>query len=162
MILLYSWMDFCKKRKRNIWNPEYGGLLFFFPLSFRSLQKAIPQEQEIWNYNSAGDKWYVALLWIINESRRVLVLSSRPSVIQTVWLEQGTLARLVDTRTHTHAHTHAFCQLFSITCIRLLMNDHISADLELMITSCVTLSTEKDLSFFVKDLHCTLHHLRTP
>lgn len=75
--------------------------LFFSP----SLRKAIPQEQEIWNYNSAGDKWYVALLWIINESRRALVLPSCPSVIQTVWHEQDTFARQVETHTNTYPDT---------------------------------------------------------
>lgn len=77
----------------------------FFPL-----RKAIPQEQEIWNYNSAGDKWYVALLWIINESRRALVLPSCPSVIQTVWHEQDTVAKQVETCTHTFTQINSICE----------------------------------------------------
>lgn len=81
-------------------------------LFFSSLRKAIPREQEIWNYNSAGDKWYVALLWIINESRRALVLPSCLSVIQTVWREQDTLAKQVEIYTLIHTHEHCVCHRF--------------------------------------------------
>lgn len=45
---------------------------------FSLFQKAIPPWNEIWNCNSAGDKYYEALLWIINESRRSLVLPALP------------------------------------------------------------------------------------
>lgn len=66
------------------------------------VQEAIPQEQEIWNYNSVRDKWYVARFWIINESRRALVMPSRPSMIQTVWHKQD----MVTTQTHMHTIQH--------------------------------------------------------
>lgn len=101
MILLYSWKSSYKR------TPE---TLNKCTSPFSPLRKAIPQEQEIWNYNSAGDEWYVALLWIINESRRALVLPSCPSMIQTVWHEQDTVAKQVETCTHTYTQINSICE----------------------------------------------------
>lgn len=86
---------------------------YFLPFFlFLLVQETIPQEQEMWNYNSVRDKWYVALLWIINESRRALVLPSRPSVIQTVWHKQ---ARSQNRRRHTYTRPSTCKPVSSIT-----------------------------------------------
>lgn len=95
MILLYSLKSSHKR------TPETLNKCTFF-----CLKKAIPQKQEIWNCNSVGNKWYVALLWIINESRRALVLPSCPSVIQTFSLPWAWHGRLTGGDTHTYTHGH--------------------------------------------------------
>lgn len=92
-----------------MYTPTSPPLFFFFS---PPLRKAIPREQEIWNYNSGGDKWYVALLWIINESRRALVLPSCLSVIQTVWREQDMLAKQVGIHTLIHTQDCCVCHRF--------------------------------------------------
>lgn len=96
------------------WNLEKMDTTYFLPFFLFLLAKeTIPQEQEMWNYNSVRDKWYVALLWIINESRRALVLPSRPSVIQTVWHKQDTVTKQVETHIHTAQYMQT-CQLHQI------------------------------------------------
>lgn len=111
---------FCSLKKSYERTPESSDKCG--PPPFLS-PKAILQKQEIWNCNSAADKWYVTLWWIINESRRGSVLPSGRSVIQTVcWSRTRRM-----TGGETLAHFSSGCDQYSrntIQSCRLFYKEH--------------------------------------